>query len=75
MIFRNLARAHRVAAKLQAGTIFVNSYNDTEVHIPFGGFKSSGHGRENCLECLHSYSQIKAVYVNIDENQLKHHLN
>ncbi|KAL3119249.1 hypothetical protein niasHT_000193 [Heterodera trifolii] len=69
----NLARAHRVAAQLKVGTVFVNTYNDAEVHIPFGGFKNSGHGRENCVECLHEYSQVKSVYVNIGEG-LQHNL-
>ncbi|VDM82209.1 unnamed protein product [Strongylus vulgaris] len=63
----NLARCHRVAARLQAGTVFINTYNDTEVNVPFGGYKSSGHGRENCLDTLRLYSQIKAVYVNIQD--------
>lgn len=59
----NLARAHRIAAKLQAGTVYVNTYNDTEVNVPFGGFKNSGHGRENSIATLQSFTQIKAVYV------------
>ncbi|CAI5444936.1 unnamed protein product [Caenorhabditis angaria] len=63
----NLARGHRVAAKLQAGTVFVNTYNDTEVNVPFGGFKNSGHGRENCVDTLRAYTQIKAVYVNVQD--------
>lgn len=70
-----MARAHRVASNLHVGTIYINTYNDTEVHIPFGGYKDSGHGRENCVECLHSYTQIKSVYVNINENYLEHNLN
>uniref|UniRef100_A0A183BHQ9 Aldedh domain-containing protein n=1 Tax=Globodera pallida TaxID=36090 RepID=A0A183BHQ9_GLOPA len=69
----SLARAHRVAAQLKVGTVFVNTYNDAEVHIPFGGFKNSGHGRENCVECLHEYSQVKAVYMHIGEG-LQHNL-
>uniref|UniRef100_A0AC34Q610 Aldehyde dehydrogenase domain-containing protein n=1 Tax=Panagrolaimus sp. JU765 TaxID=591449 RepID=A0AC34Q610_9BILA len=68
-----LRQAHRVAAQLQAGTIYINSYNDTEVYVPFGGYKNSGHGRENCIETLHSYSQVKAIYVNTQKN-LEHHL-
>jgi len=68
-----IRRAHRVAAQLQAGTIYINSYNDTEVYIPFGGYKNSGHGRENCIETLHCYSQVKAVYVNL-QSKLEHHL-
>nr|CAD2178673.1 unnamed protein product [Meloidogyne enterolobii] len=66
---KSLSRAHRVAAELQAGTIYVNTYNDTEVHIPFGGYKNSGYGRENCVECLHSFTQLKSVYVNIGNEQ------
>jgi len=62
---RNLARCHRVAAQLQSGTVYLNTYNDTEVNVPFGGYKNSGHGRENCLATLRAYSQTKAVYVNL----------
>lgn len=68
-----LKRAHRVAALLEAGTVFVNTYNDTHVHVPFGGYKNSGHGRENSEECLREYVQVKSVYVNIGEG-LQHHL-
>ncbi|PAV59096.1 hypothetical protein WR25_10791 [Diploscapter pachys] len=63
----NLARAHRVANLLQAGTVFINTYNDTEVNVPFGGYKNSGHGRENCVDTLRAYSQIKAIYANIQD--------
>ncbi|CAD6197401.1 unnamed protein product [Caenorhabditis auriculariae] len=64
---KNLGRCHRIATKLQAGTVFLNSYNDTEVNVPFGGFKNSGHGRENCVDTLKSYTQIKAIYVNAQD--------
>ncbi|KAE9554572.1 hypothetical protein FO519_002211 [Halicephalobus sp. NKZ332] len=70
---KSVRRAHRVAARLQAGTVYINSYNDTDVYIPFGGYKNSGHGRENCIETLHCYSQVKAVYVNT-QDKLEHHL-
>lgn len=63
----NLARCHRIAARLEAGTVYINSYNDTEVNVPFGGFKNSGHGRENCLDTLRAYTQTKAIYVNIQD--------
>uniref|UniRef100_A0A7I4YDD3 Aldehyde dehydrogenase domain containing protein n=1 Tax=Haemonchus contortus TaxID=6289 RepID=A0A7I4YDD3_HAECO len=63
----NLARCHRIATKLQAGTVFINTYNDTEVNVPFGGYKNSGHGRENCLDTLKAYTQTKAIYVNIQD--------
>jgi betaine-aldehyde dehydrogenase len=59
----DLPRAHRVVAKLQAGTCWINTYNLTPVEIPFGGAKQSGIGRENSLEALRHYSQVKSVYV------------
>jgi betaine-aldehyde dehydrogenase len=60
---RDMARAHRVIAALQAGTCWINSYNLTPVEIPFGGIKQSGMGRENALAALAHYSQLKSVYV------------
>ncbi|MCE7026593.1 betaine-aldehyde dehydrogenase [Jiella avicenniae] len=60
---RDLARAHRVAARVQAGTVWVNAYNLTPVEMPFGGVKRSGIGRENGREALQHYSQVKSVYV------------
>ncbi|CAJ0580704.1 unnamed protein product, partial [Mesorhabditis spiculigera] len=62
----DLARAHRVAALLEAGSVFINTYNDCEVNVDFGGFKNSGHGRENCIDALKAHTQTKAVYVNLD---------
>ncbi|CAI4226722.1 unnamed protein product [Auanema sp. JU1783] len=61
----NLARCHRVAAQLEAGTVYLNTYNDTEVNVPFGGYKNSGHGRENCVDTLKAFTQTKAIYVNL----------
>jgi betaine-aldehyde dehydrogenase len=60
---RDLARAHRVVGDLQAGTCWINAYNLTPVEVPFGGFKQSGIGRENALDALRHYSQVKSVYV------------
>ncbi|GAB0114629.1 betaine-aldehyde dehydrogenase [Acidisoma sp. C75] len=60
---RDLARAHRVIAKLQAGTCWINTYNITPIELPFGGYKQSGLGRENSRAALDHYSQIKSVYV------------
>ncbi len=59
----DLARAHRVIARLQAGTCWINAYNLTPVEVPFGGMKQSGIGRENALDVLRQYSQVKSVYV------------
>ena len=60
---RDLPRAHRVIAELQAGTCWINAYNLTPVEVPFGGYKQSGIGRENGLDALRHYSQAKSVYV------------
>ncbi|MEC8582340.1 MAG: aldehyde dehydrogenase family protein, partial [Pseudomonadota bacterium] len=60
---RDFSRAHRVVAQLQAGTCFINSYNDAPVEVPFGGVKMSGVGRENAKAAIEHYSQMKSVYV------------
>ncbi|WP_062563747.1 betaine-aldehyde dehydrogenase [Paracoccus aminovorans] len=60
---RDLARGHRMAAGLQAGTTWINAYNLTPVEAPFGGVKLSGIGRENSAAAIEHYSQLKSVYV------------
>ena len=60
---RDLRRGHRVIAALQAGSCFLNSYNDAPVELPFGGVKMSGVGRENSKAAIEHYSQMKSVYV------------
>jgi betaine-aldehyde dehydrogenase len=63
-VFTNdLARAHRVIARLQAGTCWINHYNVTPIELPFGGYKQSGLGRENGKAALEHYTQLKSVYV------------
>ncbi len=64
---RDLARGHRVVARLQAGTCWINNYNITPVEIPFGGYKQSGLGRENGLAALEHYTQLKSVYVELGD--------
>ena len=59
----DLSRAHRVIGRLEAGSCFINSYNDAPVEVPFGGVKASGVGRENSKEAIGHYSQVKSVYV------------
>jgi betaine-aldehyde dehydrogenase len=63
----DLTRAHRVAANFEAGTCFINSYNDAPVEAPFGGSKSSGVGRENSKAAINYYSQLKSVYVRMGD--------
>jgi betaine-aldehyde dehydrogenase len=63
-VFTNdLMRGHRVIARLQAGTCWINHYNVTPVELPFGGVKLSGLGRENGRAALEHYTQLKSVYV------------
>lgn len=64
---RDLARAHRVAARFEAGTCYINTYNDAPVEAPFGGSKNSGVGRENSKEAIAHYSQVKSVFVRMDD--------
>ncbi|MGR3594747.1 MAG: betaine-aldehyde dehydrogenase [Limimaricola soesokkakensis] len=60
---RDLARAHRMVAELQAGSCWINTYNLTPVEAPFGGMKMSGVGRENGQVAIEHWSQLKTVYV------------
>ena len=63
-VFTNdLGRAHRVIARLQAGTCWINHYNVTPIELPFGGVKLSGLGRENGRTAIEHYTQLKSVYV------------
>ncbi len=62
---RDLARAHRVAARLQAGQVYVNEWMAGGVETPLGGYKQSGYGREKGLEALHHYTQLKCVTVKL----------
>jgi betaine-aldehyde dehydrogenase len=63
-VFTNdLARGHRMAAALDAGIVWINTYNLTPIEVPFGGYKQSGIGRENSHAAIEHYTQLKAVYV------------
>lgn len=60
---RDLARALRVADRLEAGQVFVNTWTTGAVQTPFGGYKQSGYGREKGIEALHHYTQLKSVTI------------
>ena len=64
---RDIAKAHRVARKLQAGTVWINTYNNYDAAAGFGGYKMSGYGRELGMHALESYTQIKTVWVNLKD--------
>lgn len=59
----NVARAHRVAAQVKAGTFWINTYKVINVASPFGGFDASGYGRSSGTDALHEYTQVKSVWV------------
>ena len=63
----DLSRAHRMVDALDAGTCFINSYNDAPVEVPFGGVKMSGVGRENSKAAILHYSQLKSVFVRMGD--------
>ncbi len=63
---RDLSRAHRIAAEVEAGQVFVNTYGaGGGVELPFGGFKKSGYGREKSIEALDEYTQTKTVVIRL----------
>jgi aldehyde dehydrogenase (NAD+) len=62
---KDVHRAHRVAAKLKAGTVWVNAYRVVAPSVPFGGVKDSGLGRENGVHAIDEYLTDKAVWVEL----------
>lgn len=62
---RDIGRIHRVAARLDAGRIVVNEYSAGFVQTPCGGFKQSGYGREQGVDALHHYMQLKSVIIRL----------
>ena len=63
---RDIKKAHYVARKLQAGTVWVNTYNVYDTAAPFGGYKQSGFGREMSAHALEHYTQIKTVWLDLN---------
>jgi aldehyde dehydrogenase (NAD+) len=63
---RDVGRAHRVAAQLSAGTVWINAYRVLAPQVPFGGVRQSGWGRENGLEAMAAYTETKAVWVELE---------
>jgi acyl-CoA reductase-like NAD-dependent aldehyde dehydrogenase len=64
---KDIARAFRMSEKLEAGTVWINTYRSTSYVMPFGGYKRSGIGRENGIEAIYEYLQQKSVHVNMNE--------
>ncbi len=63
---RDIKKAHYVARKLQAGTVWINTYNVYDTAAPFGGYKQSGFGREMSAHALQHYTQVKSVWVDLN---------
>jgi aldehyde dehydrogenase (NAD+) len=63
---RNVSTVHTVAKSLRTGSVWANCYQVMDPAIPFGGYKSSGFGRESGVEHLHEYLQTKAVTLKLD---------
>jgi len=62
---RDIGKAHRIARRLQAGTVWINTYNNYDPGAAFGGYKMSGYGRELSGHALEHYTQVKSVWVNL----------
>ena len=62
---KDVHRAHRVAARLRAGTVWINAYRVVAPNMPFGGFGRSGIGRENGMEAVNEYTETKSVFVEL----------
>jgi aldehyde dehydrogenase (NAD+) len=65
----DVKRAHRVAAALRCGMVWVNTYRTWNPLTPFGGYKQSGYGRENGIEVMDHYTQLKSVWVDLQDQQ------
>jgi acyl-CoA reductase-like NAD-dependent aldehyde dehydrogenase len=63
---RDIKKAHHVARKLKAGTVWINTYNVYDTAAPFGGYKQSGFGREMSAYALEHYTQVKSVWVDLN---------
>jgi len=64
---KDIKKAHYVARKLQAGTVWINTYNVYDTAAPFGGYKQSGFGREMSIHALEHYTQVKSVWVDLNQ--------
>ena len=63
---RDVGKAHRLAAEMKTGTVWVNTYLQFDAAMPFGGYKMSGWGNELGPHALEEYLNVKAVWINTD---------
>ncbi|MDI9712502.1 aldehyde dehydrogenase family protein, partial [Acinetobacter baumannii] len=62
----DIAKAHRVARRLQAGTVWVNHFLTRDILSPFGGFKQSGIGRDLSIHAIQQYTEMKATWIALE---------
>jgi 4-guanidinobutyraldehyde dehydrogenase / NAD-dependent aldehyde dehydrogenase len=62
---QDISKAHLVAKRLRAGTVHVNSYDEDDITVPFGGYKQSGNGRDKSLHALEKYSELKTTWIRL----------
>ncbi len=63
---RDVARAHRMAAAMRSGMVWINCYKRVNPGSPFGGVGNSGYGRDMGFEAMHDYTEAKSIWVNVD---------
>ena len=63
---QDISKAHMVAKRLRAGTVHVNSYDEDDITVPFGGFKQSGNGRDKSLHALEKYTELKTTWIRLN---------
>jgi 4-guanidinobutyraldehyde dehydrogenase / NAD-dependent aldehyde dehydrogenase len=63
---QDITKAHMVAKRLRAGTVHVNSYNEDDITVPFGGYKQSGNGRDKSLHALEKYTELKTTWIRLN---------
>lgn len=67
---QNIARAHRVSARLKAGICWVNTYRAISPIAPFGGYNQSGYGREAGIDAIHEYTRTKTTWINTSDSPM-----
>ncbi len=64
---RDVTTAHRIARRLRAGTVWINTFDASDVITPFGGFKATGAGRDKSLHALDAYTALKTTWLSLPE--------
>ena len=64
---KDIDKALRLVKEIEAGVVWVNSYEDGDMTQPFGGYKQSGHARDKCMESLKSYTQTKSAWIRLGD--------